>query len=68
MIHGDSPSSSFLIDINLIPKSGITFPGCLAGGITDPGSLPPASAHSGPCALTSQIKLLNSSLALNTPP
>ena len=34
-------------------KSGITF---LAGGTTAPGSLPPASIHSGPCALISQTK------------
>ena len=52
----------------MIPKSGITFPGCLAGGITAPASLPPAPALSGPCALTSQIKLLNAGSASSTPP
>ena len=46
-----------LIDISLSPKSTITFQGHFPGGTTAPGSPPPTSAHSGPPALTSQIKL-----------
>ena len=66
-VHKSRCYSSVLININLIPRSGITFLTCLAGGITAPGSLPPEPALSGPCALTSQIKLLNASSAPSTP-
>ena len=57
-----------LIDNSLSPKSAITFPGHFAGDTTASGSLPPASAHSGPHALTSQIKLPNACSVPITPP
>ena len=60
--------SFVLIDICLIPKSGITFPRHFAGGTTAPGSLPPASAHFGPHALTSQIKFPTVGSVPITPP
>ena len=43
------------------------FPQC-SGSSPAGWALPPEPAHSGPCALTSQIKLLNASSAPNTPP
>ena len=49
--------SFVLIDISLIPKSGITFPGHLAGGTTASGSLPSTFAHSCAHTLIAQIKL-----------
>ena len=57
-----------LIDISLFPKSAITLPGYFVGSITAPGSLPPASAHSGPRALISQIKLPKAGSVPITPP
>ena len=50
-IHKSRCYSFVLIYINLIPKSGIIFSRCFTGGKTAPDSLPPAPAHSGPCAL-----------------
>ena len=57
-----------LINISLIPKGGIGFPWHLAGGETAIGSLPPTSAHSGPCALNSQINSKRMALCLMCAP